>query len=235
MAKKIKLKKKLNNSEIIMEIYRRMYKEAEPSADINKIIKSGERKKPVWFMEYYLPQERQDEITEEALKEFKVPNYKKQEFRNEIWLGSAPRGVEKMEIKMKKKKDKHTTFKILKNLGKVGILVPDITKKQPCKEPLVLKYHIKMDELREEVIKYVKRQQIPKSYNKIELFFHCKKCFKKGNPSGSMEVGFSKSKSLILVQCKNCKGIVQRINLAQVQNDWIEYFFNITKKEIGKK
>lgn len=86
----IKMKKKITDSDIVMEIYRRMYKASEPKADIDKIIKSGEGKMPNWFLAYYLSEEKTEDILNETLKEFKVPKYKRHSFSIEIYLGSAP-------------------------------------------------------------------------------------------------------------------------------------------------
>jgi len=74
----------------IMEIYRRMYKESEPSADIDKIISSGEGKKPKFFMKYYLDAERQQKIIDEVCKELKVNKVLKRQIEVEVNLGSSP-------------------------------------------------------------------------------------------------------------------------------------------------
>ena len=84
------MKKKMTDSDIVMEIYRRMYKASKPKDDIDKIIKSGEGKMPNWFMAYYLSAEKKEKIFDEAMKEFKVPKYKRHSFSIEIYLGSAP-------------------------------------------------------------------------------------------------------------------------------------------------
>jgi len=79
------------NDEIIMEIYRRLFKRAEPSANIDKIIKTGEGKKPNFFMKYYLSEKVQDKIIKEVLDKNKIKNkYKIQQFFTTILLGSAP-------------------------------------------------------------------------------------------------------------------------------------------------
>ena len=78
------------NDKIILEIYRRMYRESKPKASIDKIIKSGEGRMPNWFMAYYLSDEREEKIINEVLKEYKVPKWKRDSFRTEILLGSAP-------------------------------------------------------------------------------------------------------------------------------------------------
>ena len=78
------------DDKIIIETYRRMYKESKPKASIDKIIKSGEGKMSNWFMAYYLSDEREEKIINEVLKEFKVPKWRWSSFRTEILLGSSP-------------------------------------------------------------------------------------------------------------------------------------------------
>ena len=84
------VKQKVTNDKIVLEMYRRMYAEAEPKGDIDKIISTGEGKMPNFFMAYYLPQERIEEIVLEVCKEFNVPKRMWSAFSNEINLGSAP-------------------------------------------------------------------------------------------------------------------------------------------------
>lgn len=86
-------KAKKNDEEIVMEIYRRLYKESEPSADIFELIAGGETVTPGWFNKYYLDRDRQVEIVEQALEEFKVSKHRKGAFRFNIFLGSAPSSV----------------------------------------------------------------------------------------------------------------------------------------------
>ena len=88
------------NDKIIIEIYTKMYKEADPKADLKKMMKSGETKNPDWFLKYYLPQERQEEIIEEVLNKYKIKgSWLKSRFRTEILLGSAPSSVPNLDIK----------------------------------------------------------------------------------------------------------------------------------------
>lgn len=77
---------------VFMECYKRMFKESQPSGDIIEIIKSGEGKKPSFFMGYYLKQERQNKIIEDVCKEFKVPKKDQDGIKAGIVLGSAPSG-----------------------------------------------------------------------------------------------------------------------------------------------
>jgi len=81
---------KSKEGKALWECLKRMYKEAEPSADIEKIAKSGEGKMPNFFMAYYLTQERFDEICKEVLKEFKLTGWRKRQVEQTLFLGSSP-------------------------------------------------------------------------------------------------------------------------------------------------
>ena len=81
----------------MLEIYRALYKEATPSADIDELIASGESKKEGFFNNYYLEDSRQEEIIRDILKTKKVSkNYKDLIYRS-IILGAAPTGFKKDE------------------------------------------------------------------------------------------------------------------------------------------
>ncbi len=87
--------------EIVMPIYRQMYKEATPSADIDELIKNGTAKEKGFFDKYYLPQKRQTEIIEAELKRHKIRNHDKNRIWTEVTLGSAPTGVHPSERKIR--------------------------------------------------------------------------------------------------------------------------------------
>lgn len=76
--------------EIIMKIYRTLY--SEIGVDIDELIKDGTTKKEGWFLEYYLPQERQEEIIIEILTSEKLSKWKKASIRITVLLGGAPKG-----------------------------------------------------------------------------------------------------------------------------------------------
>ena len=77
--------------EICKEIYRKMYEESKPKGDFDKI----EKDKEGWFMNYYLTEERQIEIVEETMKEYKWTKHDRIRIRNEVYLGSAPTSVKR--------------------------------------------------------------------------------------------------------------------------------------------
>lgn len=86
----------MKNKEIMMEIYRRMFKEAKPSGNFNKMMKSGETKQEYFFMKYCLQQERQDEIVEEVCKENKIRNkFKIHQFKDSCALGCSPTSIKR--------------------------------------------------------------------------------------------------------------------------------------------
>jgi len=75
---------------LIMKIYRALY--SEIGVDVDKLISDGTTRKEGWFLDYYLPQERQDEIVNNILKESKLSKWKKEVIRRTILLGAAPKG-----------------------------------------------------------------------------------------------------------------------------------------------
>jgi hypothetical protein len=85
--------------EIVMEIYREMYRRANPSRDIDDVIKSGEGKKSQWFMKYYLPQAEQETILETICKNHKLTKYERYKLSIEVNLGCSPRGFVKQCMK----------------------------------------------------------------------------------------------------------------------------------------
>ena len=85
----------MKSEEKLMEIcfgaYRKMYKEATPSADFDKLMESGETKKNGWFEKYYLKQSRQEEIINETIKGLDKRDAR--QVRGELYLGCAPMGT----------------------------------------------------------------------------------------------------------------------------------------------
>ena len=80
---------------VVMNIYRQMYKEATPPADFDKLLESGETKKEGWFEKYYLPAERQNEIYEYWCNKFKCDKYEREKISFEVFLGAAPSCIKK--------------------------------------------------------------------------------------------------------------------------------------------
>jgi hypothetical protein len=80
---------------ILFEIYRKLYKEATPSADFDKLLESGEASKPNFFMNYYLEEERIVEIIEEVCKKHRVPKLLRRNYSINVFLGAAPTSKKK--------------------------------------------------------------------------------------------------------------------------------------------
>ena len=75
---------------ICMDIYREAFKKAEPSADFDKLLTSGEAKKPQFFMRYFLEQEVQMGIFEKHTKKNKLSKHDAHRVCKEVTLGSLP-------------------------------------------------------------------------------------------------------------------------------------------------
>jgi hypothetical protein len=74
----------------IIPIYRRMYKEATPSADFDKLLSSGEANKPGWFMNYKLDMKRQIEIIEEVAVSLHLTKREFVRVQTSVILGCSP-------------------------------------------------------------------------------------------------------------------------------------------------
>lgn len=90
------MKNKLTKDEkILHEIYRRVYAVSTPSVDWDFLLenaainKNGQKEIP--FMNYECEEEVMDKILETVLKEYKVPKYRKQLFKNSFYLGCSPK------------------------------------------------------------------------------------------------------------------------------------------------
>ncbi len=76
--------------QLILDIYRRIY--AEIGVDLDELIEKGITKREGWFDNYYMSQEKQDEIIEEMLSSIKMTRLKRQMLRNTLYLGALPKG-----------------------------------------------------------------------------------------------------------------------------------------------
>ena len=84
------MKKKAELWKICKEIYREMFKEATPSVDFDKMVESGEAKKPEFFMKYYLSMKRQDDIINKFCKKYNIKGLEKRAIIKEVYLGCSP-------------------------------------------------------------------------------------------------------------------------------------------------
>lgn len=81
---------KKTNDEVIFECYRRMFKEAEPSANFDELHKKGTTKQREFFMAYFLMNKRIEEICLEVAKENKFNSLKTEQLKNTCFLGCCP-------------------------------------------------------------------------------------------------------------------------------------------------
>ena len=77
--------------EICMDIYREMYKKSEPSADFDELIESGETKKPMWFMNYELEEDKASQIVQKHFEKNKLRKFERRKVSMEVFLGCAPK------------------------------------------------------------------------------------------------------------------------------------------------
>lgn len=75
----------MTDKEIIKEIYRAIYKEI--GVDYDKV-----KKEENWFSNYFLAQDKQDEIVENILRGKKLTKIKKNAIKSTVWLGESPVG-----------------------------------------------------------------------------------------------------------------------------------------------
>jgi hypothetical protein len=81
--------------EIMIEIYRRAYAAATPSANFDELLANAEidkdGRKLIPFNDYELEDDVAKQIIEDAMKEFKVPKWKRKQFTFTYWLGCSPK------------------------------------------------------------------------------------------------------------------------------------------------
>ena len=83
------------DDKIILEIYQELFKKSKPKGNFKEMMKSGETKKKEFFMNYYLDDDKQEEIIEKVLDKYKIKEQRRRAFRTEIFLGCSPTGVKK--------------------------------------------------------------------------------------------------------------------------------------------
>lgn len=82
------------DEKIIIEIYQRLFEEATPPLDFKKAMVEGVTKQEDFFMNHELCLDRQTEIINEVLDEYKTKGRRRNKFFKEIFLGCSPRSVE---------------------------------------------------------------------------------------------------------------------------------------------
>jgi len=76
--------------EICMKVYRELYKSAQPPADFDKLILSGEACQDNFYLNYYLPNDKFVDIVEKILKRYKLSPRERRKVEFEIYLGASP-------------------------------------------------------------------------------------------------------------------------------------------------
>jgi hypothetical protein len=109
----------------------------------------------------------------------------------------------------------------LRTLREMGIFCPRIKGK--------IAYS---DMLRRETIRHTKTQGI-QNYRKIAEYFQCEQCTGERKPAGMLEAGYAISKMKLLIQRYRCKKEVQSIDIAEIKNEWIRNYFNITNEDLA--
>jgi hypothetical protein len=88
---------KTKDINIMLEIYRRAYAVATPSANFDDLLANAEidkdGRKLIPFNDYELKDEVAKQIIEDAMTEFKVPKWKHKQFSFTYRLGCSPKGI----------------------------------------------------------------------------------------------------------------------------------------------
>jgi hypothetical protein len=75
--------------ELVNDIYRELYREAEPSADFDEI-KDGKLQEEGGYKEHFLEFSRQREIVDRHCEEANLTKTQERQIRTEIHLGASP-------------------------------------------------------------------------------------------------------------------------------------------------
>jgi hypothetical protein len=83
----------------VLPIYRRMYKEATPSADFDTLMKNGKTKEPGWFMKYQLSMDRQITIIGEVCSGIHATKREFVKIQTTVILGCSPSSSDFVKIR----------------------------------------------------------------------------------------------------------------------------------------
>lgn len=76
---------------VLMEVYRAVY--SELGVELDKLIEDGTTKEDMWFMQFEMSRERQEEILNDILGKSGLPKHSKQKVSINYWLGGSPKSV----------------------------------------------------------------------------------------------------------------------------------------------
>jgi hypothetical protein len=88
------------------------------------------------------------------------------------------------------------------------------------------------DMLRREALRHIREQRI-QNYRKITEYFQCDSCVNEGKPARLLEAGYATSKMKIIIHCYHCRKEILAIDIAEIKNEWIRNFFNITENDLA--
>ena len=87
--------KKKSLKDIVFDIYRELYINAEPSADFDKLLESADilldGRKDIHYENYEIDDELMDEIVEKHLVENKLSRRERGAVKFEVYLGASPK------------------------------------------------------------------------------------------------------------------------------------------------
>lgn len=94
-TKKFKDTLRTKEDQAIYKCYVELFKNSTPSGDFDFLVENASLnkwgQKEIDFMSYEIDEEEYKKIVESTIKEFKIPGWKKQRFRNTIALGCSPK------------------------------------------------------------------------------------------------------------------------------------------------
>lgn len=75
---------------VVMDIYRQMFRKSRPPADFDKLVAKQETLKADWYMGYFLPVDRQEDIIRAVAKSYGLSARELHIVAKEVHLGSSP-------------------------------------------------------------------------------------------------------------------------------------------------
>ena len=93
---------KQNWDKELLETYRRMFKISRPEGDFDKLVENAPlnewKEKDIPFNDFLINEDDYDKIINDIIKEYKIPKYIRQRYKQTIALGCSPK-IKKNEIK----------------------------------------------------------------------------------------------------------------------------------------
>lgn len=87
--------RKLDWNKIIHDTYVELYKNSEPKADFDELVKNAEvncyGQKCIAFNDYEIEQTKLDEIVQSFINKYKLTRWNAEQFNTTIYLGCSPK------------------------------------------------------------------------------------------------------------------------------------------------